>query len=110
MPNFMSDVDRALSEGDAWQCEHCKAVLSVDEAFHSCPEGIEAARQSAVQFHKDFFGDGTHQTRQFLVTIVAPNTEMAFDEAWDSMATWAKIQSEDTDEILGYAWQVKEIK
>lgn len=108
--NILTDEEMSLMSGDSWRCEHCKAVLSVDEPFHTCSEGAKAARESNKKFKKDFFGSGTLKTRQFLVTIVAPDTDMGFSEAWDSMASWGPEETEGSDDILHYAWSIKEVK
>lgn len=110
MPNFMSDEELGLSDGDLWQCDHCGKVMSVDETFHSCPEGAEASRKSAEDFNEAYIGDGTLKTRQFIVTVVAPATELGFNAAWGDMGTWGPEQKEGSDDILNFAWTIKEVK
>lgn len=109
MPNWMSDEDLALSNGDARQCDDCGKVYSVDE-WHTCPEGAERSRKSAREFNDAYLGDGTLKTRQFIVTVQALNTEMGFKAAWDDMAAWAPEQEKGFDEILRFGWEVEEIK
>lgn len=109
MPNFMSDEELGLSNGDLLQCDHCRKVYSVDD-WHTCPEGAEASRKSAEAFNKRFVGGGKKVTREFIVTITTYDTETAFEEAWSSMAAWRSVKSEDTDDVLGYSWSVEEVK
>lgn len=110
MPNWMSDEDLGLSDGDLWQCDHCGKVMSVDDSFHSCPEGAEASREATDIFTEKFFGDGTIKARQFIVTVVAPDTEVGFDHAWNDMSSWGPQDKEGSDDVLKFAWTIEEIK
>lgn len=108
--NVMSDEDQALSDGDAWQCEYCRTVFSIDEGtFHCCPEMQAAHRGEAERAHKHFFGNGHMVRRRLVIDIVCPATQPAFLDALNTATSMYPDQTAGADDILQFSWQITEL-